>query len=204
MTADYGANIVHVKSTGGGRSVAGNVGLAKATGKYLMFLDHDDLLFSDHVELLMERLFKKRNCAAAYALGWEIITDQEEPGGSYIELFHQMPKCHRLGYSIERLHEQNFIPIQCILFKRELYEKFGGFNEDLDYLEDWNLWVRYSKGGPFEFIPKLTSMYRTPANEKDRQARQEKLDAAYANVRALNEKQPLIKVSCVGRLTNVS
>ncbi len=31
------------------------------------------------------------------------------------------------------------------MFSRRLYEEFGGFDSSLDYLEDWDLWVRYAQ-----------------------------------------------------------
>ena len=38
------------------------------------------------------------------------------------------------------------------MFDRSLYEELGGFDESLDFLEDWDLWVRYSTKTDFKFI----------------------------------------------------
>lgn len=43
------------------------------------------------------------------------------------------------------LYTFNYIPIQSIMFQKSLYEEYGGFDEKLDNLEDWDLWVRYSQ-----------------------------------------------------------
>ena len=37
-----------------GRARAGNLALAEATGEWLNFLDDDDVLFADHVEVLVD------------------------------------------------------------------------------------------------------------------------------------------------------
>lgn len=176
--AVYGSNTRYLKSDGIGRSHAGNYGLAHASGDLLMFLDNDDLLFADHVEVLAQRLAGDPNIVAAYAIGWEVIT-RETQGNGYEEILHQVPDLHRQPYNPELLKQMNLIPIQCILFRRKLFQRFGGFHEDLEYLEDWNLWVRYSQGGPFEFVPKATSLYRTPFDGNTRERRQALLNAAY-------------------------
>lgn len=181
----YGRDIRYLKSDGAGRSRAGNFGLENARGEYLMFLDNDDLLFGDHVELLVREMIANPDHVAAYALGWDVRTEFL-PDGHYREVSHSTPEGHRLPFSRARLRDMNFIPIQCILFSRGVYEAEGGFAEDIDHLEDWNLWSRYARHGEFGFVRKLTSLYRTPHDEAVRLRRQGELNAAYDRVRKRN------------------
>ena len=181
----YKRNIKYVKSDGTGRSEAGNFGLAAATGEYLLFLDNDDLLFADHVELLVRTLAQNTNHVAAYGLGWNASTDFSSNQG-YREVMHSVLEGHRLDYSRHRLQNMNFIPIQCILFRRSVYDTEGGFDVSIDHLEDWNLWARYSMYGDFAFVPKLTSVYRTPNSLEIDRSRQSDLDLAYESVRKKN------------------
>ena len=81
---------------------------------------------------------------------------------------------------------ENFIPIQAIIFKKTLFDKYGGFRESFSQLEDWNLWVRYAQLGPFAFTPKVTSFYRTPLAPDIRQKRHSMLHAAYEGVKKTN------------------
>lgn len=78
-----------------------------------------------------------------------------------------------------RLWHQNYMPIQSVLFNQTLYEKWGGLEEDMDQLEDWNLWTRYTLENDFVFVQKCTSKYRVPVNFRLRKMRQERLDIAY-------------------------
>jgi len=53
------------------------------------------------------------------------------------------------------------------------------FFEDMDALEDWVLWVRYAAGQRFKYIPRVTSLFRTPADPAQAQRRLADLDSAY-------------------------
>ena len=56
------------------------------------------------------------------------------------------------------------------MFSRKLYEELGGFDETMDMLEDWELWVRYSAKTDFLFIDKVTSLYHVPKKKQKRNA----------------------------------
>jgi len=63
----------------------------------------------------------------------------------------------------------------------------GGFDESLEFLEDWHLWRRYAVGSKFCFVEKTTSLYRVPLNLAIRAKRQGELDDAYVAVKALGD-----------------
>lgn len=162
-----------------GRSAAGNVALAAAEGQYLMFLDDDDLLFSDHVETLVATLSRDAGLSAAYALSTEVHTRVDPSGENYVETAFDTPAIFRQEWDYETLLDHNFIPIQAILFKQVLFKKRGGFDTGLDQLEDWSLWLRYGYGNRFAYVPKTTSLFRSPADYDKRAARFGMLHAAY-------------------------
>ena len=169
-----------------GRARAGNLALREARGEWLNFLDDDDLLFADHVEVLMEALLA-RGARGAYALSWETHTkviDRER--GHYEEVVHLTR--HRQPFDRLTLWHHNYLPIQAVLFHRSLYERHGGFAEDMDQLEDWNLWTRYTLEDDFIAVDKTTSKYRVPASAKEAAGRQALLDQAYHDALARQEK----------------
>jgi GT2 family glycosyltransferase len=162
-----------------GRSAAGNTALAAATGKYLMFLDDDDLLFADHIETLVAALSRDTGLSAAYALSTEIHTSVAPSGQHYVETAFDTSNRFRQVWDYATLLDHNFIAIQAILFKRELYLQRGGFDSNLDQLEDWNLWLRYGYGNRFIYVPKTTSLFRSPADYDARVGRVSMLHADY-------------------------
>ena len=172
-----------------GRSYAGNFGLSKAEGQFLLFLDDDDLFFADHIEVLVDELNRAPEYSAVYSTSWEVETDvQSLDPLIYSEKKHNLVNKQPFSKSI--LWHHNFIPIQTILFRRSLYDSKGGFDENLEYLEDWDLWIRYSVDSQFLLINKLTSLYRVPWNRKLQENREKIMLEAYKSVIM---KQSLLK-----------
>lgn len=187
-----------------GRSGVGNAAMAVANGQFCMFLDDDDLLFSDHVEILMQCLSADLSLDAAYSLAFEVVTDVNEDKSAYVEKLFYTPPIFRQVWDYSVLQHHNFIPIQSIIFKKELYERWGGFDLNLDQLEDWNLWLRYGYDANFCYVDKTTSLFRTPAVTNVRADRHALLHNAYnlavqsANVRIAREA--LKKTSISGEM----
>ena len=182
-----------------GRCKAGNVGLEKTNGKYIVFLDDDDVFFPEHIEVLVSNLEKNKDILAAYSISFEtpIKVESRNPY-IYKELFHNV--IYRQPFNMLLLFHHNYIPIQTMMFNRKLYEELGGFDENLNLLEDWDLWVRYSLKTDFIFVPKLTSIYRVPADGEERKKRHLRLHEALKTVREKHKN--LIFSSKVGKVTS--
>jgi hypothetical protein len=160
-----------------GRAHAGNIALSEARGERLNFLDDDDLLFADHVEVLVDAV-QRHGTKGAYGLAWETPTRIiDHDTAKYEELTHLTR--HHHPFDRLTLWHHNIMPIQAVLFHRSLYERYGGFAEDMDQLEDWNLWTRYTLEDDFVLVEKTTSKYRVPASARESAARQALLDRAY-------------------------
>ena len=166
-----------------GRCMAGNAALAAAKGELVCFLDDDDLFYADHLEVLVNAWSENPELGAVYGLAYEVRTEiiSQEPW-VYKDLVHSL--MFRQPFSRTLLWHHNFMPIQTVLFQRKLYETYGGFDPELDNLEDWNLWVRYSLKHDFLMVPKVTSLYRVPASADKALKRQAVLDDYYSKAQA--------------------
>lgn len=178
-----------------GRSPAGNLGLAAATGRWCLFLDDDDLLYADHVETLAGALLANPAVAAAYSLAWEVRCDIDAAKHRIHEDAYLLDSWYLQPFDRAELAWRNYIPIQAILFERYLFEAYGGFWEHLEQLEDWNLWRRYAAHADFLLIPKTTSLFRKPANPERAGARQAALDDAYEQVKAETDAALAVRAS---------
>lgn len=171
-----GRSITYYSIDKAGRCVAGNHGINTAKGLYCLFLDDDDLMYADHIEALVSGLDNKQTNTITYSLAWEVATWDD--GVTYTEegLAMSLETCNDAHL---RLPSSNPFAIQSVLFPKEVFQVAGGFDTRFEYLEDWILWNKMSAYARFVQIPKVTSIYRVPADNKLREARQKVFNNFY-------------------------
>jgi glycosyltransferase involved in cell wall biosynthesis len=143
-------------------SNAGNVGLSKAQGQYIGFLEDDAQVFPEHLSVLVKALENHDDAPVAYAFAEirETIVQKLQPL-QYEEKRIFVPKSYAADFW-QNLLSHNFIAPQAALFRRELYDHFGGLHEQLGSLDMWELWQRYAQTGMFYAVQSLTSFSRKP------------------------------------------
>ena len=129
------------------RSRAANAGLDAASGRFLMFLDDDDLLLPDHIAKLTSALL--RGAARAAYAGVRFV----DPDGSTLQVFDE-------PWQPARLRGANYIPIHAVLFDRALVTEGCRFDEGLECFEDWDFWLQASRCTDFAHVPGVTAVYR--------------------------------------------
>lgn len=129
------------------RAQAANVGLDNAHGEYLLFLDDDDLLLTEHIERLIIALHEDASAVAAYA--GVVLQDQAGKVLFYLDE----------PWQPERLRGANFLPIHAVLFRRQ-HPLSCRFNAALSALEDWDFWQQLSVQGKFIHVPGISAIYR--------------------------------------------
>lgn len=173
-----------------GRTRAGNIGLFMASGSYFNFLDEDDIFLENHVEMLVDVLISK-SALVAYAIAEEhqLRVKSLQPYS-----FKVKRKLVRYAHPFNRilLCYMNLFPIQSVMFSRELYERCGGFDEELDVLEDWDLWLRYAMHADFQYVPHITSIYYTPFRNHKKVLRECALKHAESQVKEKHNSYNLI------------
>ncbi len=138
-----------------GRSAAANRGVALAKEELVAFLDDDDRCFPDHIERLAAG-HRQGPEPVVYSDAVTVVYGQGETGWE--------PRVRTLQYSLDfdpdYLLLANYIPIHTLLLPRELFTKVGGFDEGLDYSEDWDFLIRLSAETPFRHLRSVTCEYR--------------------------------------------
>ena len=174
-------NIVYHASEKVGRCRAGNIGLDLATGSYCNFLDEDDLLYCDHIETLINAISERSDYGAVWSSAFCVKTEEMADRQSYNERTYIM--AHTVEPDKDSILNINYFPIQAVLFRRECYEKLGGFDPEMDLLEDWELWIKYLQQYKFIRVDKTTSLYRVPFQKDISEERKKSLDEYYKRVR---------------------
>ena len=173
-----------------GRSRAGNLGMQEASGKFLNFLDDDDLLLPMHVSTLATQL-ETSAYRAAYAISEEHQVRKSNCAENSYQIKRKLIR-YKQPYNRLLLCYMNYIPIQSIMFSKTLFEQYGGLDENLQMLEDWDLWVRYSSHCDFLYVPEITSIYHTPYKGNAKHSRESCLHHAESEVIGKHKQYQMI------------
>lgn len=135
-----------------GVSAARNAGIAGSSTPYVVCLDADDRLAPGAIEALRDAL--EANREAAFAYGWMRFFGDWDwvwklPEYDPYRLLYR----HQIGPSA--------------MFRRELFERTGGFDPAFDEFEDWELWVHaLTHGMRGVRVPVVTHEYRKHGESK--------------------------------------
>ena len=115
-----------------GANYARNYGIKKSKGKYVAFLDDDDEFVEKKLELVYEE------CKEDVGLIYSEV--------KYIDIFGEYLGKKKV-YSEKELKKEilkkNFIgPTSAVVINKDILEKIGLFNEELESCQDWELWIR--------------------------------------------------------------
>jgi glycosyltransferase involved in cell wall biosynthesis len=150
--AKYGERLRLCSQSRRGVSAARNLGARAARGRFLAFLDSDDLWRPGKLHIQTD--FMLRNPAI------EICQTEE------IWLRHGVrvnPKAiHRKpsGDIFRRSVELCLVSPSAVMMTRRLFEASGGFDENLPVCEDYDLWLRIAIDHPFGLIAEPLVMKR--------------------------------------------
>ncbi|WP_439114390.1 glycosyltransferase [Hydrogenophaga sp.] len=153
---------IHILEKNKGVSAARNVALRHAKGTFISYLDSDNSWDSDFLLIMTNSLLNSGELACAYC--GDRITQKYSvisPNGTTTETV-----AVRLGHLNTNLIEnKNYIDLNVFMHTRELYQKNGGFREDMRRLVDWELIVRYIQNANTQFVPAILATYNLDASD---------------------------------------
>jgi glycosyltransferase involved in cell wall biosynthesis len=127
-----------------GVSRARNEGLALAKGRYICFLDSDDLWDEKKLQIQVQWMGDNPNCQVCYTdeiwIRKGVRVNQMNKHRKYSgDIFrHCLPLC--------------IVSPSSAMLRAELFDEIGNFDESLPACEDYDLWLRIAEKYPFHFI----------------------------------------------------
>jgi Glycosyl transferase family 2 len=142
---------VLVRSTNGGPGRARNLGVERARGERIAFLDADDVWFPDALSALEGYARRHPDAGlvgARFAWPWDVAaarSPEEPPRDRFCDVFHQVHTVHT----------------GAVLIPRRVLLEVGGFDERRElYVEDWDLWIRIAARHPIGYVPRPVVWHR--------------------------------------------
>lgn len=131
-----------------GVSKSRNIGLNASKGEYIMYLDSDNDWDPRYVSTMVGA-FKLLPDADAFYSGQYLYEGNKE----------NLVSIRFMPFNRSLLRNRNYIDLNAFCHKRNLFEEYGGFDEDLIKLVDWDLILKYSLYGTIYSIPVVLSNY---------------------------------------------
>lgn len=150
--AGFGTNLRLIEQPQRGVSAARNSGARVARGHYLAFLDSDDLWFPE--KLAIQTAFMEDHAEIEICQTDEIWIR----GGLRVnpKAKHRKPS----GDIFRRSLELCLVSPSAVMMTRELFNRSGGFDENLPVCEDYDLWLRIASKHSIPLIAKALTIKR--------------------------------------------
>lgn len=135
-------------------AAARNNGIRHSQGKYIAFLDSDDLWLPQKLERDIAYFEAKPQVGLVYS---NVIYFSDEGADLYTRRM-KSPS----GDVLEKIIIDNFVVTSTVIVGRECLDRVGFFNEDLDLAssEDWEMWVRIASLYPFGYVNEISTKSR--------------------------------------------
>jgi glycosyltransferase involved in cell wall biosynthesis len=135
---------------------ARNAAIEKASGKYIAFLDCDDIWLPYKLEKQLKLLDSNKELGLVYSDCYSIDSN----GNLIGETNFRSQKPFR-GNVFNELLVGNFISMPTAVIRRDVLNKVGTFSPKYEIVEEYDLWLRIAEHYPIDFTEEPLAKYRT-------------------------------------------
>lgn len=156
----YKGRIVYIRQENKGTGGARNTGIRNASGKYLQFLDADDLIDLDKISIQMKQLQHIPDEALSYCD--YVCYDIDDVTMLYPRISPVLQEEKPFNDIMLKWETDLTIPVHCFLFDAALFKENGiAFDEKLQANEDWECWMNlFARRPKVFFVDKVLAFYR--------------------------------------------
>lgn len=179
-----------------GKPYSLNEGLSHARGKYVAYLDDDDMYYRDHIALLVDTLEGDTDCQVAYSDLYKVYCQVLPNGGrqvlsKFVEVCRDFDRFLMLYF--------NHVLHVSLMHRRDLLDRTGPYNENLNILIDWDMTRRLAFFSDFHHVPTVTGEFYCPVTDCDRISIQGRKDSReylrnVLSIRTMRPAKPWPKV----------
>ncbi|MBE0471698.1 MAG: glycosyltransferase family 2 protein [Methyloprofundus sp.] len=131
-----------------------NFGVKNAAGKYILLLGHDDILPCKHIELMMKEFEQDTGLVHCNAL--KIDAD-----GKILNLARKpSEQLKKNKKALQQLSVDNFISSCGLIFKKDIFLSFGGWDEKYKLYGEWLSYIKFLQISEIKFCQTSHAYYR--------------------------------------------
>jgi glycosyltransferase involved in cell wall biosynthesis len=145
--------LVVIQQANAGQAAARNRAVAASRGRYLAFIDADDLWAPSKLVRQLALIEARPEVALCYTSGYMI-----DDAGAVLGAIDVSPAYR--GRCLRRLIRRNNIVASSVMLRRAAFERAGGFDERLRACENWDLWIRVAREGELDYLAEPLTFYR--------------------------------------------
>lgn len=175
IVRSYGGAVRLISQRNAGVCKARNHGAREARGTFVCFCDHDDYWYPEKVEQQVAAFAADPGYGVVYT---RFIFWNEDAAGNFqppAEVDRnadaQGLDAQQSGWIYHQLLIDCWVLTSSAMIRADVLEQCGGFNEDLPYGEDWELWLRISRKYRFARLDRALVLYRQHRNQGSRVVR---------------------------------
>lgn len=149
----------------GGVGRARNLGIRHARGRYIAFLDADDLWVPGKLRAQIEFLDAHPQIGVVFGeyYRWSCNPDGQWPDPSVMypdEAELSRTSSERRGWMYTRLLMGDLVGMNTPVVRREVFDRIGGFDEGMERGEDYDFWLRCAREVTMQGFASVMAVYR--------------------------------------------
>jgi glycosyltransferase involved in cell wall biosynthesis len=185
LIGNYNSDIVYIRQENSGAAAARNRGIEKARYNLLAFLDSDDWFAENKLKTQIQAMNRNPSCLISHTneiwyRNGQILNQKLKHKKSSGDIFAQSLELCAVGMSTIMIH-------------KEIFDRYGFFDEGYPCCEDYEFWLRISAEEKFLLVEE-------PLTSKDG-GRDDQLSAIYRTGMDKFRIKAIMKTLASGRLT---
>jgi glycosyltransferase involved in cell wall biosynthesis len=158
--------IYHHRTENQGKASCCNYGLAKARGRYIAYIDDDDIWYPNHLELLSKALDENPGVGAAYSDLYAVSCVKDEVSKKRYVLDKKIMVSR--DFNREFMFYYNHVLHVSLMHRIEAAYRVGCYDPSIKVLIEWSLSRKLCMIYDYVYIPQVTGEYYMPVFKSDR------------------------------------
>ncbi len=175
IVQSYGDKLKLISQTNAGVCVARNRGIKESKGEFICLLDHDDYWYPEKISSQIKAFENHKEVGIVFS---NFTLWESESGGNFPH-----PDSYNRASELDEIDQEysgwiyHLLLLDCwvltstAMFRSEVFNKCGMFDESLPFGEDWTLWLIISREYAFLKLSLSTTLYRQHPKQGNRKVR---------------------------------